>query len=188
MPTVSDATPLGTPLPDATLIDGDDVRHRLHDLAGAGPVLVAFLANHCPYVVHIERAFGEVTAELTEQGLQVIGVSSNDTSSHPQDGPAGMLAQVERAGWGFPYLRDPDQSLARAIGAVCTPDLFLFDAQRQLCYRGAFDGSTPGNGIPLTGTDLRAAARAVLAGAPPPEEQRPAMGCGIKWTQGQAPT
>jgi peroxiredoxin len=188
MPTVSDATPLGTPLPDATLIDSDGVQHQLHDLAGTGPVLVAFLANHCPYVVHIERTFGEVTMELISQGLQVIGVSSNDSSTHPQDGPDGMLAQAERAGWRFPYLRDADQGLARAIGAVCTPDLFLFDGQQRLVYRGAFDGSTPGNDVPLTGADLRAAATAVLAGTPVPEDQRPAMGCGIKWAQGHAPT
>ncbi len=188
MPTVSDVTPLGTPLPDATLIDSDGGEHRLHDLTGAGPVLVAFLANHCPYVVHIERTFGEVTTELAEQGLMVVGVSSNDTSSYPQDGPDGMLAQAARAGWRFPYLRDPDQALARAIGAVCTPDLFLFDREQRLAYRGAFDGSTPGNDVPLTGADLRAAATAVLSGRPVPEEQRPAMGCGIKWSQGHAPT
>lgn len=187
MPTVSDPTPLGTALPDATLVDAEGGEHELHELAGTGPVLVAFLANHCPYVVHIERVFGEVTAELIEQGLTVIGVSSNDPSTHPQDGPDGMRAQAERAGWTFPYLRDPDQRLARAIGAVCTPDLFLFDAQRRLAYRGAFDGSTPGNGVELTGADLRAAATAVLAGGPAPTEQRPAMGCGIKWAPGSGP-
>ncbi|MFO7779466.1 MAG: thioredoxin family protein [Nitriliruptoraceae bacterium] len=187
MPTVSDRTPLGTPLPDVTLTDNDGVEHRLHDLAGTAPVLVAFLANHCPYVVHIESAFGEVTAELVEQGLQVIGVSSNDAATYPQDGPDGMRAQAERAAWRFPYLRDPDQSAARAIGAACTPELFLFDTRQHLAYRGAFDGSTPGNGVPLTGADLRAAATAVLAGAPVPGDQRPAMGCGIKWARGQAP-
>lgn len=187
MPTVSDTTPLGTPLPDVTLTDVRGEEHRLHDLAGTGSVLVAFLANHCPYVVHIERVFGEVTAALAEQGLRVIGVSSNDPTTHPQDGPDGMLAQAERAGWTFPYLRDPDQHLARTIGAVCTPDLFLFDGQQRLAYRGAFDGSTPGNGVALTGQDLRAAATAILAGDPPPSDQRPAMGCGIKWSRGHAP-
>jgi len=187
MPTVSDPTPLGTALPEATLVDDGGGRHQLRELAGSGPVLVAFLANHCPYVVHIERAFGEVTAELIEQGLTVIGVSSNDTTTHPQDGPEGMRAQAERAGWTFPYLRDPDQGLAREIGAVCTPDLFLFDGQQRLAYRGAFDGSTPGNGVELTGADLRAAATAVLADRPAPSDQRPAMGCGIKWTRGSEP-
>lgn len=183
MPTVSDTTPLGTPLPDVNLIDGDGVERRLHELAGPGAVLVAFLANHCPYVLHIESAFGEVTADLAARGLRVVGVSSNDATTHPQDGPDGIRAQAGRAGWRFPYLRDPDQSAARAMGAVCTPDLFLFDAQQRLAYRGAFDGSTPGNGVPLTGQDLRAAALAVLAGTPVPEDQRPAMGCGIKWTR-----
>lgn len=187
MPTVSDATPLGTPLPHATLVDPDGDRHRLHDLAGSGPVLVAFLANHCPYVVHIERVFGRVTADLIAQGLTVLGVSSNDGTTHPQDGPEGMRQQAERAGWSFPYLRDADQHLARAVGAACTPDLFLYDGEHRLAYRGAFDGSTPGNDVPLTGEDLRTAAEAVLTGRPAPADQRPAMGCGIKWSPGHEP-
>lgn len=187
MPTVSDATPLGTPLPDGVLLDADGTPHDLNELAGDGPVLVAFLANHCPYVVHIEHAFGDVTRELTARGLTVIGVSSNDTTTHPQDGPGGMAQQAERADWRFPYLQDPDQSVARACGAVCTPDLFLFDAAHRLAYRGAFDGSTPGNGVPLTGEDLCVAATEVMEGRPAPADQRPAMGCGIKWREGAAP-
>ncbi|TVR24744.1 MAG: thioredoxin family protein [Nitriliruptor sp.] len=187
MATTSDATPLGSPFPDGRLFDADGAALDIDDLAGDGPVLLAFLSNHCPYVRHIEQAFGEVTAELAERGITVIGISSNDATSHPQDGPEGMAAQTERAGWPFPYLRDPDQALARAAGAVCTPDLFLYDGDRRLVYRGAFDGSTPGNDVPLTGEDLRAAADAVLEGRPAPEDQRPAMGCGIKWSPGNEP-
>ena len=187
MAVASEATPLGSSLPDGSLVDADGTSHDLSDLVGEGPVLLAFLSNHCPYVRHIEEAFGRAAAELIARGITVIGISSNDATSHPQDGPDGMAAQVERAGWTFPYLRDPDQTLARAAGAVCTPDLFLYDRDQQLAYRGAFDGSTPGNDVPLTGEDLRAAADAVLAGSPAPDEQRPAVGCGIKWSPGNEP-
>ena len=187
MATTSDVTPLGSPLPGGHLAAADGATHDLDDLTDDGPVLLAFLSNHCPYVRHIEEAFGRAAAELIARGITVLGISSNDATSHPQDGHDGMAAQVERAGWSFPYLRDPDQVLARAVGAVCTPDLFLYDRDRRLAYRGAFDGSTPGNGVPLTGGDLRAAADAVLAGRPAPAEQRPAVGCGIKWRPGNEP-
>ncbi len=187
MAVTSDPTPLGTPLPDANLTQPDGQQRAVGELAGPGPLLIAFLANHCPYVQHIEATFGTVTAELAEQGLTVIGVSSNDDASHPQDGPAGMSEQAQRAGFRFPYLRDEDQSFARALGAACTPDLFLFDREHRLAYRGAFDAATPGNDVPVTGDELRAAATAVLRGEPAPTEQRPAMGCGIKWRPGNAP-
>ncbi len=188
MASSSQQTPLGTPLPEATLTDPAGTATSVHDLAGDGPVLVAFLANHCPYVQHIEARFGAVTAELAVQGLTVIGVSSNDATTHPQDGFAGMEEQAQRAGFTFAYLRDEDQSFARAVGAACTPDLFLFDRDHRLAYRGAFDAATPGNDVLVTGDELRAAAEAVLAGAPAPAEQRPAMGCSIKWSAGNAPT
>lgn len=187
MAATSQPTRLGTPLPEGTLTTPDGRSLSLSELAGDGPLLVAFLANHCPYVQHIEATFGAVTAELAQQGLRVIGVSSNDADSHPQDGPEGMAEQAERAGFTFPYLRDADQSVARAFGAACTPDLFLFDRTHRLAYRGAFDGATPGNDVAVTGDELRAAATAVLRGEAAPTEQRPAMGCGIKWSPGNAP-
>ena len=189
MPTYSDTnmTPLGLDLPDAVLVDADGGEHQLHELAGDGPVLLAFLANHCPYVKHIENVFGAVTGELAGQGLSVVGVASNDVDDYPEDGFGGMAEQAARAGWSFPYLLDPGQALALKIGAVCTPDLFLFDGDRKLVYRGAFDGSSPKNGVELTGEDLRAAADAVLSGGEVPADQRPAMGCGIKWSEGNAP-
>ncbi len=187
MATSSQQTPIGTALPEATLTDHDGAVRSVQDLAADGPVLFAFLANHCPYVQHIEAVFGQVTADLAAQGLTVIGVSSNDGTTHPQDGVEGMTEQAQRAGFTFPYLRDEDQTFARAVGAACTPDLFLFDRDQRLAYRGAFDGATPGNDVAVTGDELRAAAEAVLAGEPAPAEQRPAMGCSIKWSPGNAP-
>ncbi len=187
MATTAQPTPLGTPLPEASLTDASGQQRAVHELAGQGPVLVAFLANHCPYVQHIETTFGSVTADLAAKGLTVIGVSSNDATSHPQDGPGGMLEQAQRAGFTFPYLRDEDQRFALALGAACTPDLFLFDRDHRLAYRGAFDGATPGNEVPVTGDELRAAATALLRGAAVADEQRPAMGCSIKWSPGNAP-
>ena len=188
MASTAPQTPLGRALPDATLTDPAGTATPVHELAGDGPVLVAFLANHCPYVQHIEARFGQVATELAARGLTVIGVSSNDAASHPQDGFAGMEEQARRAGFTFAYLRDEDQSFARAVGAACTPDLFLFDRDHRLAYRGAFDAATPGNDVPVSGDELQAAADAVLAGEPAPAEQRPAMGCSIKWSAGNAPT
>lgn len=177
----------GTPLVDAALPDLTGTTIDLASYADGRPLLVAFVCNHCPYVKHVERVFGQVAAELIDAGLAVVAVCSNDAERYPDDAPEQLAAQAERAGWGFPYLIDADQSLALATGAVCTPDLFLYDAAGRLAYRGAFDGSTPGNGVELTGADLRAAAEAVLAGRPAPDDQRPSMGCGIKWRPGNEP-
>jgi thiol-disulfide isomerase/thioredoxin len=185
--TTSPPTPLGSLLPDAVLLDADGVDHRLSQLLGDGPTLLAFVCNHCPYVQHIEVALGEFAAEYSARGLTTIAVVSNDPVGHPQDGPDGMREQAMRAGWDFPYLRDQDHVLALAVGAVCTPDLFLYDGERRLFHRGAFDASSPRNGEPLTGADLRAALDAVLAGAPAPADLTPSLGCGIKWAEGLAP-
>lgn len=177
----------GAPLPDVTLEDADGVPHRPHDLLGDGPTLLAFVCNHCPYVQHIERALGELVAELRPRGLTTIAVVSNDPAACPEDGPEGMREQAERAGGDFPILRDPDHVLALAVGAVCTPDLFVYDAGRRLVHRGAFDGSSPGNDVPLTGDDLRRALDAVLAGEAAPEGLAPSLGCSIKWAEGRGP-
>jgi len=183
----SPPTPIGSPLPDATLEDLDGVAHRLADLLGDGPTLIAFMCNHCPYVQHVELAFGELADEYIARGVSIIAVVSNDPVGYPQDGPDGMREQIARAGWRFPYLRDPEHVFALAMGAVCTPDLFVFDGQRQLVHRGAFDASSPRNGQPLNGADLRTALDAVLAGQPVPEGLTPSLGCGIKWAEGFAP-
>jgi peroxiredoxin len=187
MPVISDSSPLGAPLPDVALPDADGVVHSLHALAAGRPLLLAFVCNHCPYVQHIEKPFGELVAEYAPRGVVTVGVVSNDVVNYPDDDVEGMREQMARAGWDFAYLVDADQSLALTVGAVCTPDLFLYDAQGSLYYRGAFDESSPGNGLPLTGADLRAALEAVVTGAPAPEKQQPAMGCGIKWLEGNAP-
>lgn len=185
--TTSPPTPVGSLLPDVALEDADGHVHRLHDLLDDGPTLIAFVCNHCPYVQHIETAFGEVAAEYRPRGVTTIAVVSNDPDGYPQDGPDGMREQTARAGWDFPYLRDQEHTFALAVGAVCTPDLFLYDAERQLIHRGAFDASSPRNGEPLTGADLRAALDAAVAGTPVPGDLTPSLGCGIKWAEGFAP-
>jgi thiol-disulfide isomerase/thioredoxin len=185
--TTSPPTPLGSPLPDAMLEDLEGVAHRLADLLGEGPTLVAFVCNHCPYVQHIEAALGAMADEYGARGVDFIAVVSNDPVGYPQDGPDGMREQIARAGWRFPYLRDRDHAFALAVGAVCTPDLFLYDADRRLAHRGAFDASTPRNDEPLTGADLRSALDAVLGRTPVPDGLTPSLGCGIKWAEGHAP-
>jgi peroxiredoxin len=185
--TSSTTTPAGALLPDVELDDADGVAHRLHALLDDGPTVLAFVCNHCPYVQHIESAFGALATEYHARGVTTIAVVSNDPVGYPQDGPEGMRDQARRAGWTFPYLRDRDHALALAVGAVCTPDLFVYDADRRLVHRGAFDASTPRNDRALTGDDLRAALDAVLVGADAPEGLTPSLGCGIKWIEGLAP-
>jgi peroxiredoxin len=177
----------GALLPNLELDDADGVTRRLHTLLGAGPTVLAFMCNHCPYVQHVERAFGALASEYRARGVTTVVVVSNDPVGYPQDGPEGMREQMQRAGWDMPYLRDRDHALALAVGAVCTPDLFVYDADRRLFHRGAFDASTPRNDQPLTGDHLRAALEAVLAGAEVPEGLARSLGCGIKWTEGYAP-
>jgi len=174
--------PLGTPAPafQLTSIEGDTV--ALDDLKGPA-LLVAFVCNHCPYVRHIETEFGRVAREYAASGLATVAICSNDTEAYPDDKPEALREQAKRAGWEFPYLVDATQEVARAYGAECTPDLFVFDAQRTLAYHGAFDASTPGNNVPVTGDLLRGALDLILAGKPVPEPHRPAMGCSLKWKQ-----
>jgi thiol-disulfide isomerase/thioredoxin len=187
--TPSTMLPLGTPLPAALLqaplipAVGDPLQPAT--LAGR-PVLVLFLCAHCPFVKHIEPEITRLAAEYADR-VAVIAIASNSTRTHPQDGPEGLRAQAASHGWTFPYLHDPDQSVARAFRAACTPDLYLFDSSHRLAYRGQLDDSRPGNASPLNGRDLRAALAAVLAGQPVPGEQRPSIGCNIKWHPGALP-
>ena len=187
--TASTMLPLGTELP-LDLIDrqrGEGVGDPFDPAALAGrPVLVLFLCPHCPFVKHIEPELSRLQADFAAQ-VALLGVCSNSSLTHPQDGLEGLRAQAAARGWTFPYLLDPDQAIARAFRAACTPDPFLFDAAQRLVYRGQFDGSRPGNALPLDGRDLRAALAAVLAGTPVPMEQRPSIGCNIKWHPGQEP-
>jgi hypothetical protein len=130
---------------------------------------------------------GSFGREYQAKGLGIVAISSNDQGQYPQDGPEGMLKESEEGGYTFPYLLDETQEVAKAYRAACTPDFFLFDGERKLAYRGQFDGSRPGNEVPVTGEDLRAAADAVLRGEPVPEDQRASIGCNIKWKPGKAP-
>ncbi|MCB0905827.1 MAG: thioredoxin family protein [Nocardioidaceae bacterium] len=174
----SSMVPLGTPIPAFALPDLTGATLSSDALAGA-PALVAFVCNHCPYVKHVETRFGEVVAAHPD--LRVIAVCSNDAVGYPDDAPPRLAEQAERAGWSFPYLVDESQETGRAFKAACTPDFFLYDAAGALAYRGAMDGSTPGNGLPVTGELLDDAITRVLAGEPVPEPHRPSMGCSIKW-------
>ena|SRR6266542_1427940 len=172
---------LGTPAPSFSLPGVDGTVLRLEDLAEAPVLLVSFLCNHCPYVRHIEVGLGKVIGVYADKGVAAVGICSNDIMSYPDDAPEALARQRSRAGWTFPYLVDETQRVARAFGAACTPDLFVYGPDRRLTYRGAFDASTPGNGMPVNGELLRGALDATLAGEPVPEPHRPSMGCGIKW-------
>ena len=179
--TESTMAPLGMTAPPFTLPDTDGRSVSLDRFVGAPGLLVIFLCNHCPFVKHLAAELAEFVREYQLQGLAVVGINSNDVETHPGDSPEMMAREVEEVGYTFRYLFDEDQSVAKAYGAACTPDFFLFDAEQQLVYRGQFDDSRPGNDAPITGTDLRAAADAVLEGRAVPKEQRPSVGCNIKW-------
>jgi hypothetical protein len=146
-----------------------------------------FLCNHCPYVKHVRAELARLAREYQARGVAVVAISSNDVAQVPEDGPQAMKAERQQAGYSFPYLFDETQAVAKAYHAACTPDLFVFDARRRLAYRGQLDDSRPGNGVPVTGHDLRAALEAVLAGVPVAATQRASIGCNIKWKPGQAP-
>lgn len=178
---------LGTTLPAFQLPDyaGNSVSSA--GLAGAKGVLVMFVSVHCPFVKLIQAEVGRFAAEYLPKGLKIVAIGANDLATHPQDGPDGMKGQAAANGWTFPYLIDASQEVAKAFKAACTPDLFLFDANGKLAYRGQFDGARPGNGVAVTGADLRAAADRVLAGEAVPAEQRPSIGCNIKWRAGNEP-
>jgi peroxiredoxin len=178
---------LGTPAPDFALPDTAGWLRRLDDFAGSRGLLVAFICNHCPYVKHILEGFVHFAHDYGERGIAVVAISANDVATHPQDAPGEMAKLAHDCGFGFPYLHDESQHVAKAYRAVCTPDFFLFDATRHLAYRGQFDDSRPGNGKPVTGTALRAAADAILRGERVVGPQIPSVGCNIKWKPGAEP-
>jgi peroxiredoxin len=179
--------PLGTALPKFRLPDVDGRNVSSDDFTTAPGLLVAFICQHCPYVKHMRQEFAAFAKQYRDRGLAVVGIMSNDTTAHPDDGQAGMKDEAAAVGYTFPYLFDESQSVAKAFRAACTPDLFLFDRDGRLVYRGQFDDSRPENGRPVTGADLRAAADAVLAGAPVPAAQKASIGCNIKWKKGNEP-
>jgi peroxiredoxin len=177
---------LGAPAPDFALPDPAGSIHKLGHFAGAKALVVAFICNHCPYVKHILSEFAAVARDYEERGLAVVAISANDVANYPDDAPARMAEVARAQGFVFPYLHDETQETAKAYGAVCTPDLYLFDANRRLVYHGQFDETRPGRGK-ADGRDLRAAIEATLAGRAVNAEQAPSVGCSIKWKRGQAP-
>jgi peroxiredoxin len=179
--------PLGTPAPSFRLPDPAGELFGLEDFAGEPALLVMFLCNHCPYVKHIRAGLAQFGRDYAPKGLAVVAINSNDVSAYPDDRPELMAKESRQAGYTFPYLFDETQAVARQYAAACTPDFFLFDRERRLVYRGQFDDSRPGNSKPVTGADLRAAADAVLAGKSPIAEQKPSIGCNIKWKTGNEP-
>jgi peroxiredoxin len=178
---------LGTPAPTFDLPDFDGKRHALADFAASRALLVVFTCEHCPFARHIRAAFARFAAEYVPRGLAIVAVNSNDVAAYPQDGSDAMREEARSAAYVFPYLLDADQSVAKAFRAACTPDFFLFDADRRLVYRGQFDDSRPGDARPVTGADLRRAADAVLSGTAVDPDQRPSVGCNIKWKPGAEP-
>jgi peroxiredoxin len=179
--------PLGTVAPDFALPNIDGQIIRLSALPPGPALLVMFLCNHCPYVKHIQVELAKAGRDFQARQVTVIAISSNDVTGYPEDSPAKMREEARAAGYSFPYLYDESQAVAAAYRAACTPDFFLFDRERRLVYRGQFDGSRPQNGVPVTGQDLRAAVEAVLAGRPMSADQKPSLGCNIKWKPGQEP-
>jgi len=178
---------LGTSAPDFSLPDTEGRTRTLSEFADSKGLLVVFMCNHCPYVKHIQHALAALADEYMAKGIAVVGISSNSVESHPQDGPDAMRQEAARVGYHFPYLYDATQEIAKAYRAACTPDIFLFDQSRRLVYRGQFDDSRPGNNLPVTGADLRAALDVLLEDKPPLAEQKASIGCNIKWIAGNEP-
>jgi peroxiredoxin len=185
--TPSTMLPLGTKAPAFSLPDPSGKTVSLSDFAGKPALLVVFMCNHCPYVKHVAAGLAQLAKDYQAKGAAVVGISSNDIKSHPHDAPAKMAEEAKLRGYTFPYLFDETQAVAKAYRAACTPDFYVFDREQKLVYRGQMDASRPDSGIPVTGSDLRAALDAVLAGKAPAAEQKPSIGCNIKWTANNAP-
>jgi peroxiredoxin len=185
--TASTMLPLGTLAPDFFLPDPKGKLVSLADFGDAPALLVVFMCNHCPFVKHILYQMVELFKEYQARGAAVVGINSNDVVSYPEDRPELMAQLAKEAGFTFPYLYDETQEVAKAYRAACTPDFFLFDKKGKLVYRGQMDDSRPGNNVPVTGTDLRAALDAVFEAKQVPQEQKPSMGCNIKWKPGNVP-
>jgi peroxiredoxin len=185
--TPSTMLPLGTKAPGFSLPNVDGKTVSLADFAGAPAYLIVFMCNHCPYVKHVAPELARLAREYQAKKVAVIGISSNDVATHPSDSPEQMVHEVESREYTFPYLYDESQKVAQAYKAACTPDFYVFDKNQKLAYRGQMDASRPDSGIPVTGKDLRAALDAVLAGQAPAADQKPSIGCNIKWKAGNEP-
>ena len=185
--TASTMLELGAKAPGFSLPNVDGSTVSLDDFSQAPALLVMFLSNHCPFVKHIAEELARLGNDYQARGAAIVGINCNDVANYPDDAPEKMRAEVEFRGYTFPYLFDETQEVAKAYRAACTPDFFLFDKDRSLVYRGQLDSSRPGNEVPVTGMDLRAALDAVLEGKPVPAEQKPSIGCNIKWKEGGEP-
>lgn len=180
--TPSNMLPLGTSAPDFSLLDtvSDEIQN-LNKLKGAEGTVIMFICNHCPFVIHVNSELVSLANDYQSKGISFVAISSNDVENYPQDGPDKMKTHAESEGYPFPYLYDETQEVAKAYEAACTPDLYLFDSDLKLIYRGQLDNSRPGNGIPLSGKDLRHAINCLLDGEENTETQKPSIGCNIKW-------
>lgn len=185
--TPSTMLPLGTPAPDFSLPDPDGSTVSLSDFADAAGLLVVFMCNHCPFVIHLQDQLAHVARTCQDRNIAVVAISSNDIDKHPDDAPVKMKRRAEEVGFTFPYLYDGSQEVAKAYKAACTPDFFLFDRAKKLYYRGQFDETRPSSAQSPTGDDLLRAVDALLAGEPAPERQIPSAGCNIKWIPGNEP-
>lgn len=174
---------LGTSAPDFRLQDYHGNWVERDDFRDARAFLVAFICPHCPFVKHLRAAFAQFAREYSPRNIAIVAITSNDIETYPQDGPEGMRQEAREAGYGFPYLFDETQNVARTYGATCTPDFFLFDHNWYLVYRGQFDDSRPGNNVAVTGIDIRNACDALLSSQPVSPVQKPSIGCNIKWKQ-----
>lgn len=185
--TPSTMLPLGTPAPDFSLPNVDGRVVKLSDFASAPALVVVFMCNHCPFVKHLADSLAATAKEYQGRGVAFVGINSNDPQAYPDDSPARMKEEALVRGYTFPYLFDETQEVAKAYRAACTPDFYVFDSQRLLVYRGQYDATRPDSGKAPTGADLRSALDALLAGKPLPAEQKPSIGCNIKWKPGNAP-
>jgi peroxiredoxin len=179
--------PLGTKAPDFRLPDTGGKIVSLADFKAAPALVVVFMCNHCPYVKHVRDGLAKLARDYQPERVAMVGISSNDVANYPDDSPAKMAAEAKSAGYVFPYLYDESQEVAKSYKAACTPDFYVFDQDQRLVYRGQLDDSRPGNGMPVTGKDVRSALDAVLASKPVAATQKPSIGCNIKWKSGNEP-
>jgi thiol-disulfide isomerase/thioredoxin len=179
---------LGTKAPPFSLLEPATGKTVSLDDFISKPVLVAFICNHCPYVIQIKDVFSHFSTEYEQQGLVVIAINANDVANYPDDSPEKMIEDVNQYNYSFPYLYDETQSVAQAYQAACTPDFYLFDDNHALYYRGQFDNVRPGNSDPVTGENMIEAVTSLLAGELAPKQQLASLGCGIKWKQGNEPS
>ncbi|MFE3105273.1 thioredoxin family protein [Nocardia tengchongensis] len=181
--TPSEPAQIGMQIPEFRLPDYTGTVHDSRTLTGDHGTLIAVICTHCPYVKHIAHQLGEMAAELAATGISTVGINPNDPAANPDDGPDGMARAAEEYNFTFPYLVDATGDVARAFGAVCTPDLYLFTSSGELFYRGQFDDSRPGHARPASGASLRSAVADLLNNQPPPAVQKPSLGCSIKWPE-----